>query len=149
MRTSCGAGRLRVNQLLFQQKGGTSADVDQAKSRCAIAGAGLLDAEENLRQKKRTLGELLNVLPDQAEQIELRGTIGDLAPPAEPGRAAPDRLQLAARHRRVSAGHRRRRSQRQLQLANRLPTRTYWCSRTHIRTTHPMVGRVGLRTPWE
>jgi len=72
---------LRVNQLLFQQKSATSADVDQAKSDRAIAAVGLLDAEEYLRQKKRTLGELLNLLPDQAERIELRGTIGDLAPP--------------------------------------------------------------------
>jgi outer membrane protein, heavy metal efflux system len=72
---------LRVNQLLLQQKGGTSADVDQAKSDREIAAVGLLDAEEFLRQKKRTLGEILNLHPDQAEQLELRGTIGDLAPP--------------------------------------------------------------------
>ena len=72
---------LRVNQLLFQQSLATSADVDQAKSDREIAAVGLLDAEEFLRQKKRTLGEILNLHPDQAEQLELRGTIGDLAPP--------------------------------------------------------------------
>jgi outer membrane protein, heavy metal efflux system len=72
---------LRVNQLLFQQKSATSADVDQAMSDRKIAGVGLLDAEENLLQKKRTLAELLNLPPDQTERIELRGTIGDMAPP--------------------------------------------------------------------
>ena len=72
---------LRVNQRLFQQKSATSADVDQAKSDREIAAVGLLDAEENLRQKKRTLGELLNLLPDQAEQLELRGRLGDAGPP--------------------------------------------------------------------
>ena len=78
---------LRVNQLLFQQKSATSADVDQAKSDRAIADAGLLDAEENLRQKKRILAEILNIHPDQAEQIELRGTIGDLVPHRRPSRS--------------------------------------------------------------
>jgi cobalt-zinc-cadmium efflux system outer membrane protein len=72
---------LRVNQRLFEQKSATSADVNQAKADRAIAAAGLDDAEENLLQKKRTLGELLNLLPDQAERIELRGMIGDIAPP--------------------------------------------------------------------
>jgi cobalt-zinc-cadmium efflux system outer membrane protein len=71
---------LRVNQRLFEQKSATSADVYLAKSDRAIAAVGLLDAEENLLQRKRTLGELLNLHPDQVEGIELRGTIGDLAP---------------------------------------------------------------------
>jgi cobalt-zinc-cadmium efflux system outer membrane protein len=72
---------LTAYERLFQQKGATSADVDQAKADRAIADVGLLDAEEFLRQKKRVLGEILNLHPQQAEGIELRGTIGDLAPP--------------------------------------------------------------------
>jgi cobalt-zinc-cadmium efflux system outer membrane protein len=83
---------LRVNQLLFQRSLATSADVDQAKSDRAIADSGLLDAEETLRQKKRILAEILNIHPDQAEQIELRGTIGDLAPPPPP---QPELIRIA------------------------------------------------------
>jgi outer membrane protein, heavy metal efflux system len=81
---------LRINQRLFQQKGATSADVDQAKSDREIAAVGLVDAEENLLQKKRTLGEILNLVPDQAERLEPRGTIGDLAPsPPSPDELVP------------------------------------------------------------
>jgi outer membrane protein, heavy metal efflux system len=72
---------LRVNQGLFAQKNATSADVDQARSDREIAIVGLTDAEEILRQRKVVLGELLGISPEQAEQLELRGTIGGDAPP--------------------------------------------------------------------
>ncbi len=48
-----------------------------AKSRSS----GLLDAVEAVRQRKVVLGELLSIPPEQAERLELRGTIGDLRRP--------------------------------------------------------------------
>ncbi|MGO9913436.1 MAG: TolC family protein [Isosphaeraceae bacterium] len=75
---------LRINLELNKRGSATRADVDQARSDREMAEVGLLDAEENLRQRKRVLGELLFLAPEQAEQIEVRGTIGDLAPPPPP-----------------------------------------------------------------
>ncbi len=72
---------LRVYQGLFEKKTASRADVDQAKADRETAVVGLIDAEEAVRQRKRTLGELLNLAPDQSERIELRGTIGGLAVP--------------------------------------------------------------------
>ena len=75
---------LRTYRALFKERTAVSPDVDQAISDRETAVVGLLDAEEAVLQRKRTLGLLLNLPPDQAERIELRGTIGDLAPPPPP-----------------------------------------------------------------
>jgi cobalt-zinc-cadmium efflux system outer membrane protein len=75
---------LRAWQALYEKKTATSADVDQARADRASAAVGLLDAEEAVRQRKRTLGELLNLSPEQAERLELRGRITDIAPPPPP-----------------------------------------------------------------
>jgi len=71
---------LVTTQTLYEQDRAVSADVDQAKADREIAVAGLLDAEENLRKTKRILAEQLNLPPDQAERLDLRGSIQDLAP---------------------------------------------------------------------
>ncbi len=44
----------------------------------------MLDAEENLRKAKRTLAMMLNLPPDQAESLEVRGSIEDRGPPPPP-----------------------------------------------------------------
>ena len=72
---------LRVYEGLYKDKTGPRPDVDQARSDREIAVVGLLDAVEAIRQRKVVLGELLGIPPDEAERLELRGTIGDLAPP--------------------------------------------------------------------
>ena len=72
---------LKATLALFNQDKLTSADVDQARSERAIAEVSLVDAEETLRQRQRTLAELLNIPPDQAEILEFRGTLEDRAPP--------------------------------------------------------------------
>jgi cobalt-zinc-cadmium efflux system outer membrane protein len=72
---------LKATETLYRQDKAVSADVDQAKSDHEIAVVGLLDAEESLRQKKRTLAEQLNLPPDEADRLEVRGTLQDLAPP--------------------------------------------------------------------
>jgi cobalt-zinc-cadmium efflux system outer membrane protein len=75
---------LRTYEALLKQGPATSADVDAARSERDIAAVGLDDAQQFLLQKKRTLGELLNLSPEESEQIELRGTIGDRGPPPPP-----------------------------------------------------------------
>jgi outer membrane protein, heavy metal efflux system len=75
---------LRVYEGLYRDKTGPRADVDQARSDREVAVVGLVDAVEAVRQRKVVLGELLGVAPDQAERLELRGTIGDLAAPLDP-----------------------------------------------------------------
>jgi cobalt-zinc-cadmium efflux system outer membrane protein len=72
---------LKATETLYRQDKAVSADVDQAKSDREIAVVGLLDAEESLRQKKRTLAEQLNLPPDAADRLEVRGTLQDFAPP--------------------------------------------------------------------
>jgi outer membrane protein, heavy metal efflux system len=83
---------INAYQGLYTQKNATRADVDQARSDREITIVGLLDAEEATRQRKLVLGEMLSLSPDQGEQLELRGTIGDLAPPLEEG---PELVRLA------------------------------------------------------
>ena len=78
--------RIHVEQ--YRQKGGTRADVDQAKSEREIVVAGLLDAEESLLKRKRILGEILNLLPEEAERIEVRGRL------SEPGPSPPALVEL-------------------------------------------------------
>jgi cobalt-zinc-cadmium efflux system outer membrane protein len=72
---------LRTYEELFKRDAATSADVDAARSDRDIAAAGLDDAQQFLLQRKRMLGELLFLSPEESEQLELRGTIGDRGPP--------------------------------------------------------------------
>jgi cobalt-zinc-cadmium efflux system outer membrane protein len=71
---------LRVNRGLYERNA-TSADVDQARSDREVGIVNLMDAEENLRQRNRALGELLNLPPEQAEHLTLRGKLRTPAPP--------------------------------------------------------------------
>jgi cobalt-zinc-cadmium efflux system outer membrane protein len=75
---------LRINRELYRQKNASRPDVDQAYADRQIAAAGLLSAREELLQRKRTLAEILNLPPELAGKLELRGAIGDLAPPPPP-----------------------------------------------------------------
>jgi cobalt-zinc-cadmium efflux system outer membrane protein len=59
-------------------------DYLQVKNQLEAAEIGLLDAEETLLDAKRTLGGLLGVPPDQAERIEINGTVRDRVPPPPP-----------------------------------------------------------------
>jgi cobalt-zinc-cadmium efflux system outer membrane protein len=63
--------------LQYKLNQGTRADVDRVGVQLTQAQVGLVDAEELLRNRKRTLGAFLNVPPGQAEQLELRGSIDD------------------------------------------------------------------------
>ena len=79
---------VRVHAGAIRKKDGTSADVDQAKSEREIAVVGLLDAEEALLKRKRVLGEILNLPPEEAERLELRGTLSETGPPRPPARSS-------------------------------------------------------------
>jgi cobalt-zinc-cadmium efflux system outer membrane protein len=69
-----------VTQQLYAKDQATRADVLRVKNERETSYIGLLDAEETLRQKMRTLGVLLNLPPGQAETIVLRGSIVDRGP---------------------------------------------------------------------
>jgi cobalt-zinc-cadmium efflux system outer membrane protein len=75
-----------VTETLYKRDVSTRADLAQIIMQKEGTRIGLLDAEETLRQRKRTLGVLLNLPPGTAELIELRGSIldrGPLPPPSE------------------------------------------------------------------
>jgi outer membrane protein, heavy metal efflux system len=65
----------------------TEADYYQVANQLEAAEVGVMDAEEAYRDAKRTLGGLLNIPPEQAEALEMRGTIRDLVPPPPPAEA--------------------------------------------------------------
>jgi cobalt-zinc-cadmium efflux system outer membrane protein len=73
-----------VTQFLYDKDQATRADVNRVKIERESSYIGMLDAEESLKQRKRTLGVLLDLLPDDSEKIDLRGSIVDAAPPPPP-----------------------------------------------------------------
>ena len=75
---------LQKTQLLYEKDLGSRADVNEVKTQRQIAEVGVLDAEENLRKSKRTLGMILNLPPDQAESFDVRGSIQDRGPSPPP-----------------------------------------------------------------
>ena len=77
-------GLIRATELLYEKDLASRADVNQVRAQKQIAEVGLTDAEENLRQAKRRLGLLLNIPPEEAEVMEVQGTIEDRAPPPPP-----------------------------------------------------------------
>jgi outer membrane protein, heavy metal efflux system len=72
---------LAVTEELYKKDQATRADVNRVKIQQESSYIGMLDAEESLKQRKRTLGVLLNVLPQHAEKIDLKGSILDRASP--------------------------------------------------------------------
>jgi cobalt-zinc-cadmium efflux system outer membrane protein len=75
---------LEATEALYKKDQATRADVTKIKIQHETIYVGLLDAEETLNQRKRTLGVLLNVRPEDAVRIDLRGTIVDRGPPPPP-----------------------------------------------------------------
>ncbi len=75
---------LKTTMTLLKEDKATSADVDQARSDREIAVVGLMEASEASRRSKRQLAELLSLSPAEAQRLELKGTIQDVAPPLPP-----------------------------------------------------------------
>jgi outer membrane protein, heavy metal efflux system len=70
----------------YEKRTGTRSDVDQAKSDRASAALGVIDAEEMLQRRKRVLGEMLNLSPQDSERLEVRGALryeGPQPPPLD------------------------------------------------------------------
>ncbi len=78
------ARQLSYYQTLFDKHDLTRADVFRARKFLEAARLGVIDSEEMAKRTRRSLGLLLNVPPQEAESIEIRGTIADLGPPAPP-----------------------------------------------------------------
>jgi outer membrane protein, heavy metal efflux system len=118
-----GLGRvLEVTEKLYEKSTATRPDVGRMTILRHAAAMQLAEAEATLRRTKRTLGVLLNVPPDRAEAIELRGTIADLMaepPPADElvRLAMGSRPDLAAQR----LGIRRAEADVRLARANRMP----------------------------
>ena len=111
---------LAINETLFQKSNLTRADVGRVKALVDAAKLGRLDAVELTHRTKRSLGLLLNLPPSQAENLEIRGKLGDTAPPPPPLNqlvqiASDSRADLAA----ARLGAKRAAADVQLALANR------------------------------
>ncbi len=75
---------LKINETLYRKADVTRPDVARVRVTLDAAGLAILDNEATYRRALRTLGTLLNLPPDQAENLVIRGTIADLAPPPPP-----------------------------------------------------------------
>jgi len=77
---------VRVTEDLLKQGGtATRADVNRVKIQRDGAEIGLDDSRERLAVNSRILGEVLNLPPDQAEVIAVRGSLRDRSPPPPKG----------------------------------------------------------------
>jgi cobalt-zinc-cadmium efflux system outer membrane protein len=71
---------LKVSETLFKKANVTRPEVGRFRIQKQAADFGLREARDALLRRKLSLAALLNIPPDQAEALELRGTIADLAP---------------------------------------------------------------------
>jgi outer membrane protein, heavy metal efflux system len=69
-----------VYRKLFQKGPNTVAEVERAEIQRVLAETTLMDEQERYRRAKQILGALLQMTPADADQLELRGLITDLAP---------------------------------------------------------------------
>jgi cobalt-zinc-cadmium efflux system outer membrane protein len=86
----------RVTRQLYEKAEGRRATVDRARIEWEKARVALLDAEEQYRKTKRVLATFLNLPPDEAESLEVRGTMIDRFP-SPPPRDDLRRIALEAR----------------------------------------------------
>jgi cobalt-zinc-cadmium efflux system outer membrane protein len=75
---------VRVAEGHYEKRLGTRSDVDQAKSDRASAVLGVIDAEEMLQKRKRVLGEMLYLSPEDSERLEVRGVLRYESPQPPP-----------------------------------------------------------------
>ena len=72
------------NEQRFKKGDISLADLNQVRIRLRTARLGLVDAEAAYRKAKLDLGSLMNLKLDEIAQLELKGTINDVAPPPPP-----------------------------------------------------------------
>jgi cobalt-zinc-cadmium efflux system outer membrane protein len=68
---------LQTTRLQYEERQKTPIDVSRVSIQLTQAQVGLADAEQVLLQKKRALGTLLNMTPQEADQFDVRGSIDD------------------------------------------------------------------------
>jgi outer membrane protein, heavy metal efflux system len=110
----------RVTKQLYEKAERKRAEVDRALIEREKAQVALIDAEEQYRKTKRVLATFLNLPPDEADSLEVRGTLIDRFPPPPP-RDELRRIALEARPDLASyrLGIRRAEADVRLALANR------------------------------
>jgi cobalt-zinc-cadmium efflux system outer membrane protein len=69
---------------LFRGKSVSRGDLNRVRIQLKTARLGLVDAEASYRKAMLDLGSLMNLMPQEAERIQLRGSIIDRAPPPPP-----------------------------------------------------------------
>jgi outer membrane protein, heavy metal efflux system len=103
---------LEINETLYQKADATRADVGKVETMLHAADLAVLDSEAMQRRTRRSLGLLLNLPLGQADALQVRGRLADLAPPP-PGsdelmrialESRPDLLALRLGVRRAEAG---------------------------------------------
>ena len=65
---------------LYKGKSVSLGDLNRVRIQLRTAKLGLVDAEAAYRKAKLDLGSLMNLTRDEAEALELRGSISDMAP---------------------------------------------------------------------
>jgi cobalt-zinc-cadmium efflux system outer membrane protein len=75
---------LRATQRLREIAEGTSPAVGLIRSQLEVARIGVDESEELLLKARRALATVLNIPPTEADRIEIKGMIEDLAPPPPP-----------------------------------------------------------------
>ncbi len=119
---------------LYRRDQNTRADVYHVQTQLNTSELGLIDARENLRKANRALGVLLNLPPQQAEKLEVRGTIQDLAtgPPPLEALVPMGRSPCVPGCGVVSTGHQDRRGQRPPPAGESVLRRVLTLSTLHI-----------------
>jgi outer membrane protein, heavy metal efflux system len=76
--------QLEYYEILFRRSNVTLPELARARKLLGSARVGEIQASEMLLHAKRTLANLLNIAPTQAESLSLRGRLADVAPPPPP-----------------------------------------------------------------
>lgn len=87
---------LAIHEELFRRASLTRLEVNRVRNTLAASSLFVADAEATRERTKQILSRLLNLPPERAGAIEVRGTIGDLAPPP-PAIEELRRIALASR----------------------------------------------------
>ena len=129
---------------LYTKDQETRASLNRVKTQLDTAQVALMDAREGLRKANRDLGTLLNLSPDQAETLEVRGSIEDVYGPPPP-QDELFRIALAMRPDMVAyrLGVKTAEANVRLQMANRFSDVYVLCQPYTLQDNSPY----GLKSP--
>ncbi len=75
---------LEIYETLYRKSDVTRPEVERVRATLDAARLAVLDGEARLQNTRRTLGTLLNLPPERADTLQIRGRLADLAPPPPP-----------------------------------------------------------------